>query len=105
MNDASFQIGKPPVFVRNGAVFTDSRDVALVFRKRHDNVLRDIAAMITDAPACALNFEETSGGVAMPRGGSRQVRSYRMTRDGFALLAMGFAGSRIPEWWRSRQRP
>ncbi|MBP2150103.1 phage regulator Rha-like protein [Xanthobacter flavus] len=30
----------------------------------------------------------------MPRGGTRQVRSFDMTRDGFTLLAMGFTGAK-----------
>lgn len=68
------------------------RDVAAFFGKRHDNVVRDIQALITDAPSCALNFEETSETVAMPRSGTRQSRAYEMTRDGFTLLAMGFTG-------------
>ncbi len=28
----------------------------------------------------------------MPRGGTRQSRTYEMTRDGFTPLAMGFTG-------------
>ena len=73
---------------------TDSRDVAAYFDKRHDNVLRDIEALIGAAPECSLNFEETSNEVLMPRGGTRFERAFDMTRTGFTLLAMGFTGAK-----------
>lgn len=37
---------QPVVFVRDGGVFANSHDVAPTFGKRHDHVLRDIAALI-----------------------------------------------------------
>lgn len=94
MNDASFQIGKPPVFVRDGAVFTDSRDVALVFGKRHDHVLRDIKALIENAPTTAPNF----GASSYTDSTGRTLPAYEMTRDGFTLLAMGFTGKKALAW-------
>lgn len=30
----------------------------------------------------------------MPNGGTRKVRAFNMTRDGFTLLAMGFTGKK-----------
>lgn len=82
----------PTVYAKNGAVYASSRDVAAFFGKQHKNVLRDIEALIEDAPSCALNFELTSLRVAMPRGGFRDEPAFDMTRDGFTLLAMGFNG-------------
>lgn len=78
----------------DGKGWASSRDVAAFFGKRHDNVLRDIEALMAEAPACALNFEGTSEAVAMPRGGVRQERAFLMNRDGFTLLAMGFTGKK-----------
>lgn len=75
-------------------MFANSRDVAEFFGKEHKNVLRDIAILLCDAPACALNFEPTSTTVDMPRGGARTARAFDMTHDGFTLLAMGFTGKK-----------
>lgn len=96
--DASRQ---PVVFVADGEVFASSKDVAAYFGKRHDNVLRDIAALIKTEPDLArrqfgaegglLNFEETQ--YVDPQNG-QTYRHYVMTRDGFTLLAMGFTGEK-----------
>lgn len=51
---------------------------------------------MSEAPSCAPNFGATSETVVMPRVGTRQVRSFDMTRDGFAVLAMGFTGAKAP---------
>lgn len=82
----------PIVSLKDGKVFANSRDVAEYFGKRHDHVLRDIDALIEVEPACAPNFGEASTAVKMPNGGTRKVRGFDMTRDGFTLLAMGFTG-------------
>lgn len=82
------------MYTRNGTAYASSRDVAAFFGKQHKNVVRDIRALIEDAPSCALNFEPTSAKVAMPRGGFRDEPAYEMTRDGFTLLAMGFTGTK-----------
>lgn len=71
---------------------TNSRDVAAYFGKRHDHVVQAIRDLISQAPACAPNFRETSETIAMPRGGTRKNPAYLMDRDGFTLLAMGFTG-------------
>ncbi|MGQ3672298.1 Rha family transcriptional regulator [Xanthobacter sp. TB0136] len=85
----------------DGKPVANSRDVAAHFGKQHKNVLRDIEAMITDDPACRLNFELTSQTVAMPRGGTRQEPAYLMDRDGFTLLAMGFTGKKALQFKRA----
>ena len=75
----------------NGIPTTTSLDVARHFGKRHDNVLRDIRALIAQLPdGGVLNFEETpytdiqNGNI---------YTAYRLTKDGFTLLAMGFTGA------------
>ncbi|AZB56683.1 hypothetical protein EBL89_15770 [Cereibacter sphaeroides] len=82
------------IFRREGKPITTSKIVADYFGKRHDNVLRDIDRLIKDDPQRALYFEETLEAVAMPKGGTRHVRVYTMNARGFALLAMGFTGSK-----------
>jgi Rha family phage regulatory protein len=73
---------------------TDSLKVSAVFGKKHFNVLRDIERLLAevDPDFAKLNFEvcreinELQNGKPQP--------FYRMTRDGFSLLAMGFTGKR-----------
>lgn len=78
----------PAVYTRNGTAYASSRDVAAFFGKRHDNVMRDIKAMIAGAPTTALNCEVS---VYVDATG-RKLPYFEMTRDGFTLLAMGFTG-------------
>lgn len=75
---------------------TTSRIVASRFDKRHDNVLRDIEKLRKELPDewMLLNFEEH--GYVDGRGNTQ--KEYRITRDGFALLAMGFTGAAALQW-------
>lgn len=95
---------QPVVFIRDGEVFANSKDVAALFEKRHDNVIRDITVLIGQEPSLGrrefaeggvLKFEETP--YVDPQNG-QTYRSYNMTRDGFTLLAMGFTGSKALKW-------
>ena len=91
-------INEPIVFSQDGKVFTSSDDVAAYCSKQHFHVLRSIKALIADDNSCASNFGFTSRNVAMPSGGTRQISTCNMTRDGFTLLAMGFTGKRALAW-------
>lgn len=78
-------------------LITDSRAVAIAFRKRHKNVLRTIDAMRNSRHAeiaehYRLNFEPTSFQVAGPKGGARSEPMYRLTAKGLSELAMSFSG-------------
>ena len=80
-----------------GQPFTTSRAVAERFGKHHKNVLRDIEAVcvdLADPEFSRLSFEprdyKDSRGKNQPE--------YRMTRDGFVLLAMGFKGAPAMAW-------
>ncbi len=85
----------PVVFERSGEVRTTSRDVADLFEKRHDQILRDIGNLVADLPDRLHTFEETVFERPNPSGGAPiQSRGYEMTRDGFTLLAMGFTGKK-----------
>ncbi len=78
-------------------IYTTSRKVAEHFGKRHDNVLRDVQkllAELTDAEFGRLNFEESS----YLNEQLKQQPEYRLTEEGFALLAMGFTGREALRW-------
>lgn len=94
--DASRQ---PVVLVKDGVVFTNSRDVAAFFDKEHRDVLRAIDNLLGQEPDLRLrNFAQTSKTVGMPNGGTREERTFDMNRDGFTLLAMGFTGGKALKW-------
>ncbi len=77
-----------------GRPTTTSLVVAEVFGKRHDNVIKAIRSLDCSADFALLNFEECT------RKGSNNKPEpfYRMTRDGFTFLCMGFTGKEAARW-------
>ena len=78
---------------RDGELVTDSRAVALTFKKRHKNVLRTIERMRSSkrpliAEHARLNFEPC---FYAGRNGKTEPM-YRMTQKGLSELAMSFSG-------------
>ncbi|MFC6299085.1 phage regulatory protein [Pseudomonas sp. CCM 7893] len=86
------------VEIFDGKATTTSLDVAKHFRKRHDNVMRDIKNLECPSDFHALNFEEMIRKVTVGKGAEREENYYRMTRDGFTLLCMGFTGKEAMHW-------
>lgn len=78
------------VIMKDQQAVTTSLQVAEVFGKRHDNILRDIENLKKDI----LNFEEMFSEGTEPDSYGRDRRTYFMNRDGFTLLAMGFTGKK-----------
>lgn len=76
------------------SVVTDSRTVAREFGKTHFNVLRDIRALLREVPEdfAKLNFEFCHEISDLQNGKPQPY--YRITKDGFALLVMGFTGKK-----------
>lgn len=91
---------KPRLVLVGNRPMTTSMILAEHFGKLHKNVLRDIDDILAELPAerRRLNFEPTSIAIRQPNGGVRTERAFRMTRDGFALLAMGFTGREALRW-------
>lgn len=75
-------------------MFTTSLIIARAFEKEHKNVLRDIENLECSAQFNQLNFEPVEYKDA--KGEMRPA--YRITRDGFAFLAMGFTGKKAAAW-------
>lgn len=86
------------VVLNDSTLTTDSRRVAKHFKKRHDNVLRAYDKLGCSDEFRALNYEVTIADVAGPKGATRQERIVRMTKDGFAFLAMGFTGKQADKF-------
>ncbi|QDI79111.1 hypothetical protein E8E01_01015 [Methylorubrum populi] len=89
----------PVVTMIDGRPMTDSRNVAAMFGKRHDNVVRDIRGLLKteETPSRSLQESFVESSYVDPQNG-RTYSSYLMDRDGFSLLAMGFTGARALRW-------
>ena len=76
---------------RDGKAVVSSRDIARVFEKRHDNVIRDIKNIVDgDRNWGLLNFEEST----YINEQNHTQPAYVVTRDGFTLLVMGYTGEK-----------
>ena len=78
-------------------VRVDSRFVAAMFGKRHDNVLADIKNLDCSKEFNLLNFQETNYKDDM----NRKQPCVAMTRDGFAFLVMGYRGKKAAHFKES----
>lgn len=89
---------RPVLAEVDGRPLADSRDIAARFGKRHADVLRSIDLLVATAPGCERNFAFSSAPRSMPNGGVKEERFCLVDRDGFAILAMGFTGSKAMAW-------
>jgi Rha family phage regulatory protein len=78
----------------DGRATVSSLEVADRFRKLHKNVLRNIESIECSEEFYRLNFEPLT---YLDRRSLEQPM-FKMTRDGFALLVMGFTGSQAMVW-------
>jgi len=82
------------VSIENEQVFTTSLQVAEAFEKRHTDVLRDIKAL-----DCSDDFRQRNFASAeyLDKQGKPR-KAYRMTKDGFTFLAMGYTGKKAAQF-------
>ena len=84
----------PELKFENQQITCSSLDIAIHFEKQHKNVLRDIRNLECSQEFTGLNFEPSE--YTDPTG--RKLESYKITRDGFTFLAMGFTGKKAAAW-------
>ena len=84
----------PPLAVIDGKPVVTSLQIAAAFDKQHKNVLRDIEEVLTQVPDSfgKLNFGLSGYTVPNNLGFAVPMPMYRLARDGFALLVMGYTG-------------
>lgn len=85
--------------VTNGNIWTTSCLVAEKFNKNHKDVIRVIDRLIVDIEdgvilRSPLLFEKSTYITSQ----NKPQPMYRMNRDGFSLLAMGFTGKEALKW-------
>lgn len=84
------------VELQNGVATTTSLQVAEAFDKRHDAVLRDVKSQIKGIRSTDLWSEFFQEDTYTLRG--REYPMYRMNKDGFTLLVMGYTGEKATEF-------
>jgi Rha family phage regulatory protein len=77
-----------------GTVVTDSRRIAVAFKRSHKSVLKAISNLGGDPEFNRLNFAP----IAYLDSRKRKQRAVMMTRAGFIFLVMGFTGQRAAEF-------
>lgn len=78
------------VMLSEGRPMTDSRRIAKHFGRQHRSVLRAIRNMECSAEFAARNFVQCFEINELANGKKEPL--YRITKDGFMFLAMGFTG-------------
>lgn len=81
------------VKILNNQVITDTTMIAVVFGKKHCDVMRAVQQL--DLPE---DFGKRNFALSSYHAGTRDYPMYEITRDGFTLLAMGFTGKKAMEW-------
>ncbi len=80
---------------KSGKAFVSSHDIARVFEKNHQHVMRDIRNIIeNDAQWGASNFGQSS----YMNEQSKSQPEYLISRDGFTLLVMGYNGEKAMQF-------
>ncbi len=96
----SVAVAAPTLQIFEGHVTTTSNQIAEHFGKQHKDVLRAIRNLrnTVDADFYQRNFALIQIVTDLGIGRTRQDPAYRITRDGFVFLAMGFTGKEAATW-------
>ncbi|VXC24899.1 Phage regulatory protein Rha (Phage_pRha) [Pseudomonas sp. 8Z] len=96
--NTSNENSKVSVEIIDGKPTTTSLDVAKHFGKQHKDVLRAIRNLDCSPEFHERNFAPIQIDVDLGMGRSRKDQAFRMTRDGFTFLCMGFTGKEAAKW-------
>ena len=86
------------VAISNGRPVTTSVKIAIVFGKKHKDVMKAIRELEIPEEVRRRNFSLSSYEQPLPKGGTKRQPMYEVTRDGFTLLAMGFNGKKAMQF-------
>jgi Rha family phage regulatory protein len=84
--------------VKDGQSFCNSLEIAENFGKAHKDVLKAIQKLIADLKEIGEGGERNFAPGTYSDTQTQLRPMYHMTRDGFALLAMGFTGKESLKW-------
>lgn len=81
------------LYEKGNQIFCDSLQVAETFNKRHADVLRNIETIIRQDSGLSTNFTQRNFALSTYKDSSgKQNKMYLLTKDGFAIVTMGFTG-------------
>ncbi|MCW5959292.1 MAG: Rha family transcriptional regulator [Pyrinomonadaceae bacterium] len=82
----------PKLTVKNGNVYATSIDIAKYFQRGHREVLRAIRNILQHLSEefLRLNFQPVYGAKLH----HKRTEIYQLTKDGFAMIALGFTGEK-----------
>ena len=87
-------LDSPNLKIVDGRPTTTSLDIARNFGKEHSKVLKSIRNL-----ECSQRFSQANFGLAKYSDEQGKPRPmYRITRDGWSILVMGFTGSKAMAW-------
>ena len=88
-------VAVPVVKIIDGIPSVLSTNIAEVFGKEHKHVLRDIENILLSLPKeRRCNFNETQVERVNNIGATIRSKAFRLTRDGFTFLVMGYTGEK-----------
>jgi Rha family phage regulatory protein len=88
----------PVLAVVDGVPTTTSLAVAEHFNKLHKDILKAIKNLECSKEFHERNFAPMINVINIGNGATRKDPAYRMTRDGFVFLCMGFTGKEAAAW-------
>ena len=91
---SSVRMPGPVIFFEDGIPKTTSQEVARIFGKKHYDVLAAIRNPIIPNDFHGRNFTVVDIVEENSIGGIVNRRHYKLTQDGFNLIAMGFTGKK-----------
>ncbi|EEE9946917.1 peptidase [Salmonella enterica subsp. enterica serovar Uzaramo] len=87
-------LSHPQVTIENGRAVTTSLAVALYFKKMHKNVIQKIESLDCSPEFTSANFSADVQTIGIGNGAERGSKVYKITKDGFVFLVMGFTGKK-----------
>lgn len=85
------------IFAQDDSAMTSSLKVAEAFSKHHKHVLEKIQSLDCTADFASANFSADVQNVSIGNGATRESKYYRMTKNGFIFLVMGFTGKKAAQ--------
>lgn len=94
----NIQATGPALSTHGDQITATSLQVAEHFGKRHADVIRAIRNLGCSEEFGLRNFALVITEFVNGKGGVQKAPAYQITRDGFAMLAMGFTGKEAVRW-------
>ena len=87
------------LYEKDNQIFCDSLQVAETFRKRHSDVLRTVENILKEDSGLSENFTQRNFALSTYKDISgKQNKMYLLTKDGFAIVTMGFTGKKAMQF-------